>query len=86
MNNSNSVNTEEVADVEIITCKYCGQQLYEDDTRWAPTERRGWTLFIPHFCCCGRCSWECTHDHLPLDIVCSAVDINHSPSIIRKEC
>lgn len=70
---------------EEITCATCGDVLYEENSKMAPTERRGWVLYIPHFCCCGRCSWQCDHNHPSLDIVCASTDINHSPALIRKE-
>lgn len=49
--------------VDTFTCAICGQILFSEDSVTVPTERCGWLIYIPHFCCCGKCGWDCMHNH-----------------------
>jgi hypothetical protein len=73
---------DEVEELQIdrFECKICGQTLYGDDTRSLPTERRGWVIFIPHFCCCGKCAWDCPHSHGTIGSICASNRIHHGAS------
>lgn len=58
-----------------VHCAECGDVIWDcgDD------------LFFPlfHFCCCGRCSWSCSHDHPAHGPSCHMESqINHSQEFI----
>jgi hypothetical protein len=67
--------------VDSFVCRYCGYVLYADNTMMAPTERRGWVVCIPHFCCCGKCAWDCNHNHGALDSVCASNNVTHAVTL-----
>lgn len=69
---------------DIFQCKVCDQVLYAEDTLSIPTERRGWLLYIPHFCCCGKCGWDCNHNHKSMGNCCSSYD--HTSSDANNPC